>query len=144
LAQRESSVISRLEHRPHRVSRLYFASAYRDEGWIWTEPESDPKDQTTWLPWLQASAARFAEQLRDTPEAWLTRRIEMIDRPGQALSGWRLLMLMLEHAVHHRSQIDAYAACRAGWCPTSSAARRSPSTPVKLTSASSTRGERKA
>ena len=28
-------------------SRLYFASAYRDEGWIWSEPESDPKDQTT-------------------------------------------------------------------------------------------------
>ena len=96
------------------ASRLYFASAYRDGGWIWTEPESDPKDQTTWLPWLQVSAARFAEQLRDTPEAWLSRRVEMIDTPGQALSGWRLLMMMLEHEVHHRSQIDAYAGLE-GW-----------------------------
>jgi hypothetical protein len=48
-------------------SRLYFASAYCDEGWIWAEPGSDPKDQATWLPWLRSSAARFADQLKDTP-----------------------------------------------------------------------------
>ncbi len=80
-------------------SRLYFASAHRDEGWIWTEPEFDPKGQTRWLTRLQASAAHFAERLRDTPEAWLTRRIEMIDTSGQTLSGWHLLMMMLEHAA---------------------------------------------
>ena len=27
------------------ASRLYFASAYRGEGWIWTEPECDPDAQ---------------------------------------------------------------------------------------------------
>jgi uncharacterized damage-inducible protein DinB len=81
-------------------SRLYFASAYRDEGWIWTKAEADPDDQRTWLPWLQASAER--------------RRIEMLDTPSQSLAGWRLLMMMLEHEVHHRSQIDAYAGLQ-GW-----------------------------
>ena len=95
-------------------SRLYFASAYRDEGWIWAEPEADSEDQRTWLPWLQASAARFTSLLGGTPDAWLTRRIEMIDTPGQTLSGWRVLMMMLEHEVHHRSQIDAYAGLQ-GW-----------------------------
>jgi hypothetical protein len=30
------------------------------------------------------------------------------------LSGWRLLMMMLEHEVHQRSLIDAYAGLR-GW-----------------------------
>jgi|SRR5215467_13778806 len=94
--------------------RLYFASAYRGEGWIWPEPESDPGDQSTWLPWLRASANRYAALLRDTPKEWLTRRIEMIDTPGRALSGWRLLMMMLEHEVHHRSQIDSYAGLE-GW-----------------------------
>ena len=79
-------------------TRLYFASAYRGEGWIW----------------LEASAERFAALLRETPEAWLTRRIEMIDTPGATLSGWRLLMMMLEHEVHHRSQIDTYAGLE-GW-----------------------------
>jgi uncharacterized damage-inducible protein DinB len=95
-------------------SRLYFASAYRDEGWIWTKAEADPHDQRTWLPWLQASAERFAALMRETPADWLTRRIEMIDTPGQSLAGWRLLMMMLEHEVHHRSQIDAYAGLQ-GW-----------------------------
>jgi len=95
-------------------SRLYFASAYRNEGWIWHEPAMDPRDQSTWRPWLEASAARFAAWLKDTPDGWLTRRIEMIDSPGRTLSGWRLLMMMLEHEVHHRSQIDTYAGLM-GW-----------------------------
>ena len=95
------------------ATRLYFASAYRGEGWITSPPESDRADQRTWLPWLQTSAERFVTLLRDTPEAWLTRRIEMIDSPG-SLSGWRLLMMMLEHEVHHRSQIDTYAGLE-GW-----------------------------
>jgi uncharacterized damage-inducible protein DinB len=37
----------------------------------------------------------------------------MIDTPG-TLHGWRLLMMMLEHEVHHRSQIDTYAGLQ-GW-----------------------------
>ena len=94
-------------------SRLYFARAYRGEGWITTPPDVDRADQRTWLPWLQSSAGRFVEQLRDTPDDWLTRRIEMIDTPG-SLSGWRMLMMMLEHEVHHRSQIDTYAGLQ-GW-----------------------------
>jgi uncharacterized damage-inducible protein DinB len=95
-------------------TRLYFASAYRDEGWLWAPVEMDPDDQRTWLPWLDASATRFVERLKDTPDAWLGRRIEMIDTPGRSLSGWRLLMMMLEHEVHHRSQIDSYAGLL-GW-----------------------------
>ena len=95
-------------------SRLYFASAYRGEGWIWGEAEADPGDQGTWLPWLQRSAEQFAALLRETPAAWLNRRIDTIDTPGATLSGWRLLMMMIEHEVHHRSQIDAYAGLQ-GW-----------------------------
>lgn len=96
------------------VSRLYFASAYRGEGWIWARADADAADQRTWLPWLERSADRYAELLRDTPDAWLTRRVEMIDTPGASLAGWRLLMMMIEHEVHHRSQIDAYAGLQ-GW-----------------------------
>jgi len=55
-----------------------------------------------------------AALVKETPADWLTRRIEMIDTPGQSLAGWRLLMMMLEHEVHHRSQIDTYAGLQ-GW-----------------------------
>jgi len=93
--------------------RLYFASAYRGEGWLLTEPDIDRTRQETWVPWLRASAERFVALMRETPATWLTRRIEMIDTPG-TLPGWRLLMMMLEHEVHHRSQIDTYAGLQ-GW-----------------------------
>jgi len=96
------------------ASRLYFASAYRGEGWIWEDAGADPGDQRTWLPWLESSAEEFVARLRATPADWLTRRVEMIDTPGATLSGWRLLMMMIEHEVHHRSQIDAYAGLE-GW-----------------------------
>jgi len=95
------------------ASRLYFASAYRGEGWIFEHPAMDRADQATWLPWLRSSAERFTQQLRDTPDAWLTRKVEMVDTAG-SLSGWRMLMMMLEHEVHHRSQIDTYAGLQ-GW-----------------------------
>ena len=95
-------------------SRLYFASAYRGEGWIWGKPDADPGDQRTWLPWLERSAERYRSLLESTPAEWLARRVETIDTPGATLSGWRLLMMMLEHEVHHRSQIDTYAGLE-GW-----------------------------
>src|SRR5262249_22138684 len=84
------------------------------EGWIKDPDELDRADRTTWLPWLDESAARFTALLRDTPADWLTRRVAMIDTPGSTLSGWRLLMMTIEHEVHHRSQIDAYAGLE-GW-----------------------------
>jgi len=37
----------------------------------------------------------------------------MLDTDG-VLSGWRLLMMMVEHEIHHRSQIDTYAGLQ-GW-----------------------------
>jgi uncharacterized damage-inducible protein DinB len=95
-------------------ARLYFASAYRGEGWLAFEPEMDPADPRTWLPWLRASHRRFVALLETTPEEWLGRRVEMVDTPGASLSGWRVLMMNVEHEVHHRSQIDSYAGLE-GW-----------------------------
>ncbi len=95
-------------------SRLYFASAYRGEGWIASSPELDPADQRTWLPWLRTSAERFADLVQDTPADWLARRVDTIDTPGATIAGWRLLMMLCEHEVHHRSQIDTYAGLE-GW-----------------------------
>ena len=95
------------------ASRLYFASAYRGEGWRVWPAELDRDDASTWVPGLRASSDRFVAQVRDTPDDWLTRKVRMIDTPGE-LSGWRILMMMVEHEVHHRSQIDSYAGLQ-GW-----------------------------
>jgi uncharacterized damage-inducible protein DinB len=95
-------------------ARLYFASAYRGEGWLFPALPADPDNQARWVPLLEESAVAFRERLASTPDAWLNRRVAMIDTPGGTLSGWRLLLMMLEHEVSHRSQIDAYAGLE-GW-----------------------------
>jgi uncharacterized damage-inducible protein DinB len=93
-------------------SRLYFANAYRGEGWISPMPP-DVSERLSWLPALAESATVLHAALVDTPDAWLQRKVAMIDSEG-ALSGWRVLMMMVEHDIHHRSQIDTYAGIN-GW-----------------------------
>ena len=94
-------------------SRLYFASAYRGEGWISPRQTLDTNDQSAWIPYLRETADQFHARLSGTPDEWLRRKVSMIDTPA-SLSGWRILMMMLEHEVHHRSQIDTYAGLE-GW-----------------------------
>jgi uncharacterized damage-inducible protein DinB len=93
-------------------ARLYFASAYRGEGWISPLPP-DVSRRDLWAPALEGSMRQFREALEGTPDAWLQRKVAMIDSDG-ALSGWRVLMMMVEHDIHHRSQIDTYAGLN-GW-----------------------------
>jgi uncharacterized damage-inducible protein DinB len=94
-------------------SRIYFAKAYRDEGWTYDWEAPITPSQDSWLPALETSAAEFRRRIEDTPAEWLNRRVPMIDTDGH-LSGWRVLMLLLEHEVHHRSQIDTYSGLQ-GW-----------------------------
>jgi hypothetical protein len=88
-------------------SRLYFISAYRGEGWISPMPP-DVSRRELWVPALESSAGALHSALDGTPDDWLQRKVAMIDSDG-ALSGWRILMMMMEHDIHHRSQIDTYA-----------------------------------
>jgi uncharacterized damage-inducible protein DinB len=97
-------------------SRLYFVRAYRDEGWYFGDEIRDCKKQSDWLPALEESFELFTGRLEGTPPEWLERRIKMIDTDGE-LSGWRILMMCLEHEVHHRSQLDTYAGLQAWEVP---------------------------
>lgn len=94
-------------------ARLYFVRAYRGEGWYFGDEIRSTHSQDEWIPCLEDSASLVIERLRGTPSDWLTRKIQMIDTDGR-LSGWRVLMMNLEHEVHHRSQIDTYAGLQ-GW-----------------------------
>ena len=102
-------------------ARLYFAAAYMGEGWtearINALPSStvrpswerfDVSTRDRWVPALERSAEIFTARLRETPDEWLRRKIPSIDS-DVSFSGWRLLAMMLEHDISHRSQIDTYA-----------------------------------
>ena len=94
-------------------ARLYFSRAYRGEGWVFDGPLRAVNSREDWVPVLEESAAEFRGRLEGTPSEWLERKVQMIDTDG-ALAGWRILMMCLEHEVHHRSQIDTYAGLQ-GW-----------------------------
>ena len=95
-------------------SRLYLASAYLGNGWITPEPP-DVSSRDKWVSALEQSFADFRALIAPTSDAWLDRKIPMIDSEG-SLSGWRILSMMVEHDIHHRSQIDTYAGLN-GWDP---------------------------
>ena len=61
-------------------SRLYFASAYRREGWINPEPP-DVSSPELWAPALDASFEEFSRLVSEVGAEGLTRQIEMIDTP---------------------------------------------------------------
>jgi hypothetical protein len=101
--------------------RFYFLAAYMGEGWTEARinalpgtpvrpprPRIDVSSPDRWVPALEASAREFSERLAATPHEWLERKIPSIDSSA-SFSGWRLLMMMLEHNISHRSQIDTYA-----------------------------------
>jgi uncharacterized damage-inducible protein DinB len=96
-------------------ARLYFARAYRNEGWIFDDALRPVKSQADWLPVLEESFEEFRSRLEGTPPEWLMRRIDLIDT-DRTISAWRVLMMCIEHEVHHRSQIDTYAGLN-GWDP---------------------------
>ena len=94
------------------TSRVFFARAYVETTWH-VEPWSEPTDtQHQWVAALDRSAARVHELLAGTPPEWLAREVPMLD--GRPQPGWRLLLLMIEHEVHHRSQVQTYAGLY-GW-----------------------------
>lgn len=94
------------------MSRLFFARAYAQLQW---QPDPWPgptRTRADWVAALEGSAARLHDLLQETPDEWLGRQVEMLD--GRPVEGWRVLLLMLEHEVHHRAQVQAYAGLY-GW-----------------------------
>jgi hypothetical protein len=65
------------------------------------------------VPILESSLQQLTERLAGAEDSWLHRKIPPIGE-GYELSGWRILMMLAEHDVHHRSQIDTYAGIN-GW-----------------------------
>ena len=95
-------------------ARLFFASAFAGRGWVW-DPSPDGFERSEdWVPALERSFEEFSARLSEVPREKLGDKVDPIAREGRPLSGWRVLMMMVEHEVHHRSQLETYAGLN-GW-----------------------------
>ncbi|HLF70097.1 MAG TPA: DinB family protein [Actinomycetota bacterium] len=96
------------------VSRLFFLSTFMGPEWSGAALDMDTTARASWTDALQRSCEIVTETLATAPDEYITRKIPMLDGSGREMSGWRPLMLMAEHDIHHRSQIDTYAGMN-GW-----------------------------
>ena len=95
-------------------ARRFFANAFVGRGWVWDSWEDRLERRESWVPALESSLDSLRSTVTAAPAERLTERIEAIGGEGPSLSGWRVLMLMVEHEVHHRSQLATYAGLN-GW-----------------------------
>lgn len=88
------------------AQRMYL-SAFRGEGWRYPgHDRSLAPDRAAALVLLEDRQRELDVLLRDTPAQALRARHP--DLAGRPFSAWRLLLMMVEHEVHHRSQLDCY------------------------------------
>ena len=96
------------------ASRMFFARAFGGQGWSadpWPEPT---RTRAEWKAALESSGRQLAEIVAGGGDERMRTKIQPFDPSDHAISGWRVLMLMVEHDIHHRSQIDTYAGVL-GW-----------------------------
>lgn len=88
------------------VQRMYLG-AFRGEEWRYPgHDRSLAPDRASALSLLEEAQREFDAALRATSaEALKARRTDLAGRP---FSAWRLLMMLVEHEVHHRSQLSSY------------------------------------
>ena len=95
-------------------ARLFFAGAFLGEGWVWDAWPNPVESKDDWRGALEESFAKFSERVNEAPPERLREKIDPIAKEGRPLSGWRVLLMMVEHEVHHRSQLETYAGLN-GW-----------------------------
>jgi len=90
------------------AARSFFVNAVAGGDWVMREV-SQPADIAQCTGLLETSFAAIATTLREAGDGALGGRCPSLENPEVTLAGWRLLMMMAEHEVHHRSQIMTYA-----------------------------------
>jgi uncharacterized damage-inducible protein DinB len=95
-------------------ARRFFAGAFLDRGWVWEAWPDGLERREAWVPALERSREDLVRALEGAPTEQLRVRVPMLDDPDRTLAAWRTLMMLVEHEVHHRSQLATYAG-QNGW-----------------------------
>ncbi|HET7079962.1 MAG TPA: DinB family protein [Chloroflexia bacterium] len=83
-----------------------FVGAVVDGRWLYRGHDTGPADLAGAVAALAAGHAAALDRLRTLPDAALAEHRPSLD--GPPIRAWRLLMAMVEHEIHHRSQLAMY------------------------------------
>lgn len=89
------------------ASQRMYLGVFLGEGWHYpghARPLAPNKAAILGL--MEERQREFDAALRAAPPAALCAR--RADLRGRSFSAWRALMMLVEHEVHHRSQLDSY------------------------------------
>lgn len=86
-----------------------FVGAVVDHTWRYIGHDPDPEaDLETTLAHLEATHQAAMARLATLPDEALTQPCPSMVDPEVTVTSWRFLMAMVEHEVHHRSQLAMY------------------------------------
>lgn len=86
----------------------FFVARVVDDRWTEDLDPGPERDLAATRALLEDGHAREMARLATVPDARLEEPIR--DLEGQTMRLWRFLMAMVEHEVHHRSQLDCWLA----------------------------------
>jgi len=81
---------------------------------VWDPWPDEVTGPETWVTALERSMELLRDRVGGVPDERLREKVALISTDDLKVSGWRILMMMAEHEVHHRAQISAYAGLN-GW-----------------------------
>lgn len=89
------------------AAQLMYLGAFFGKGWHYPGHRRHlAPDKAAAVHLLEERQREFDVALRSTStEALSSQRADLAGRP---LSAWRIVMMLVEHEIHHRSQLDTY------------------------------------
>jgi uncharacterized damage-inducible protein DinB len=91
------------------ASEAMFSGVVADGAWRYPGHErAHGATLDTALQWLDAQHTAARAALARVPDAALGEERPSLEPGARPIRGWRVLMAMCEHEVHHRSQLASY------------------------------------
>jgi uncharacterized damage-inducible protein DinB len=90
------------------AAHVMYATVIADDRWKVDSYEEPAASWHSAVAYFERQTERALDLIRDLPDSTLAEERHRPDDAGVLIPVWRLLMLMLEHEIHHRAQLECY------------------------------------
>lgn len=90
------------------AAHVMYATVIIEDKWEIDNYEAAATSWKSAVAYFEEKTEQALDLIRDLPNRVLTEERNRSDDAGVLMPVWRLMMLMLEHEIHHRAQLEAY------------------------------------